>query len=237
MSSIGTILSVAILTGAAALTLAPTTVSAQECRTDPYPGINWSSCAKRNLMLSGSDFSKGSLAEADLSFTDLRDSNFVGTNLTKAKLIRTWMAGSNAEGANFSKVEAYRSDFQKVRANDANFTSAELERSNFSKAELNNARFEKAELGRSNFDGAVLTGASFAFANLARADLTKAEFKGPLNFQSAFFFLTRIEGVDLSSSIGLDQHQLNVACGDRRTKLPAGLTLPESWPCGDREMD
>ena len=185
-------------------------------------------------MLSGSDFSKGSLAEADLSFTDLREFEFCRYQSRQGEAFRTWMAGSNAEGANFSKVEAYRSDFQKVRANDANFTGAELERSNFSKAELNNAPFEKAGTRQVvDFDGAVLTGASFAFANLARADLTKAGFNGPLNFRvpSSFSPASREW---ICPPDRLDQHQLNMACGDPH-ETAHRPELPESWPCPEKD--
>lgn len=207
-------------------------VSAQECRADPAPGINWNGCGKRNLMLGNSNFNKATLKEADLSFTDLRDSDFAGADLTKAKLIRTWLAGANVEGADFSKIEAYRAGFQKVKGKGANFSAAELERSDFSDADLAGASFSKAELSRANFNNAVLSSTDFSYANLARADLSSAQIKGDLNFDNAFLFLTRVEGIDLSTSRGLDQGQIDIACGDERTKLPPRLVRPISWPCG-----
>ena len=70
-------------------------------------------------------------------------------------------------------------------------------------------------------------------ANLARADFRGATFTAPIDFDGAFFFLTRIEGLDLSKSTGLSQWQLNMACGDARTELPSGLTRPEDWPCSE----
>lgn len=222
---------------ALAAMLAATGASAQQCRADPAPGINWNGCGKRSLMLSGSNFERASLASADLSFTDLRDSNFNGADLTKAKLIRTWLGNAKASQANFSKIEAYRADFQKAQASGANFTAAELERSSFKDAELTGARFAKAELSRVDFGGATITGTDFAYANLARTDFTNAKFKGSLNFASAFFLFTRIEGVDLSAAKGLEQHQLDMACGDDKTRLPGSLTRPKQWPCGDDDSD
>ena len=47
----------------------------------------------------------------------------------------------------------------------------------------------------------------------------------------AFMFLTRIEGLDLSAAWGLQQAQIDLACGDTSTKLPAGLSAPAHWPC------
>jgi uncharacterized protein YjbI with pentapeptide repeats len=217
------------------VSLLPKSVVAQECRSEPSPGINWGGCGKRNLMLSGSDFTNASLAEADLSFTDLRDSVFKGADLEKAKLARAWLANAHAEKANFSKIEGYRADFQKMQAKGASFAGAELQRANFTGADLEGVSFEKAELSRVIFDKAVLTRSRFSFTNLARADFTDAIFEGPLDFSSAFLFLTKIQGVDLSQATGLEQHQLNMACGDAKTKLPAGLSTPTSWPCGDTD--
>jgi uncharacterized protein YjbI with pentapeptide repeats len=209
--------------------------AASDCRASPGPKVDWQGCTKKNLMLSSNDFSNGNLRDVDLSFTDLRDSNFNGTDFTKAKLIRTWFAGSKAQRADFEKIEAYRAGFQDVDATGAFFSSAELERSNFTGAMLAGADFSKAELSRAIFDKAEITGVNFSSANLARADFTKAKFAGGINFTDAFLSLTRLEGVDLSMSTGLDQHQLNIACGDAKTKLPKGMTMPLSWPCGETD--
>ena len=208
---------------------------ASDCRAMPAPGVDWKSCGKKNLMLTGSDFTGATLVEADLSATDLRDSNFAGANLSKAKMSRAWLGGSHAEKANFEKIEGYRAGFQKLQGSGASFAGAELTRANFEGADLTGVTFEKAELSRVVFDGAVLTGAKFGSANLARADFTKAKFEGPLDFSNAFLSLTRIEGVDLSASTGIEQHQLDMACGDAKTKLPGGLNVPQSWPCADKD--
>ena len=56
-------------------------------------------------------------------------------------------------------------------------------------------------------------------------------FEGPLNFTDAFLFLTRFEGLDLSAATGLQQMQIDLACGDDKTKLPEGLKVPATWPC------
>jgi len=227
---------VACLTmGAASLFLGNSTAEAGNCRNTPASGIDWTGCAKKNLMLSGSDFSHGNLAEADLSATDLRDSDFTGANLSKAKVSRAWLGGAHAEKANFEKIEGYRTGFQKISAKGASFAGAELQRANFEGADLTGVSFEKAELSRVVFDKAILTGTSFGSANLARADLSNAVFEGALDFSNAFLSLTRIEGVDLSSSIGIEQHQVDMACGDGKTKLPQGLTVPQSWPCANKD--
>jgi hypothetical protein len=39
--------------------------------------------------------------------------------------------------------------------------------------------------------------------------------------------------VDLSQAHDLTQVQVDMACGNDQTKLPAGLTMPSHWPCAE----
>jgi uncharacterized protein YjbI with pentapeptide repeats len=204
---------------------------AADCRADPEPEVDWSACSKKNLMLGGSNFTGANFRDADLSYTDMRETNLTAAVLEKATMIRTWFTGARMEKANFARVEAYRSSFQKVVAKGASFASAELQRAAFDGADLSYASFEKADLSRASFDETVLSGASFAYANLSRADLSKASVAGTIGLDRAFMLLTRIEGLDLSRATGLDQSQIDMACGDAKTRLPEGLAAPASWPC------
>lgn len=220
-------LSVAGLLGLAAIRAQ----AAGDCRSEPAPGINWQECEKRLLMLGGSDFKDAKLFSTDLTATDLRNTNLVGADLEKAKLVRASLAGAKAKGTRFARIEAYRTDFSGIVADEASFEGAELQRSNFAEAKLSNANFSKADLARSQFDGAELAGSRFPLANLARTDFRGATFSGPVDFDRAFFFLARIEGADLTGATGLVQWQLDMACGDDSTALPAGLSKPAQWPC------
>ncbi|MBD9371442.1 pentapeptide repeat-containing protein [Rhizobium sp. ARZ01] len=215
----------------ALVTAAAPAARAADCSSSPEPGIDWSECSKRALMLEGSDFRGANLTGADLMLTDLSRTNMNGANLEKASLARAWFTGATAEKANFNRIEGFRTGFDKVSAAGATFASAELQRASFKGANLTGVDFEKAELGRADFSGAVLTGVRFPYANLSRADLSKAIFEGGLDLSHAFLFLTRIEGLDLSSSTGLEQEQIDLACGNASTRLPAGFTAPPTWPC------
>lgn len=206
-------------------------MASNDCRTAPEPGINWQDCDKKLLMLGQSDLSGANLLGANFTSTDLKGSNLEKANLEKAILVRASLAGSMAKGARFARIEAYRTNFSRIDAAGTTFQSAELQRSNFQQAKLADTDFTKADLGRSQFDKAELGGSHFALTNLARADFRGATFSGPVDFERAFFFLTRIEGVDLSKATGLTQWQLDMACGDDQTLLPAGLKKPEGWPC------
>lgn len=207
------------------------TASAANCSASAAPGVDWTDCAKKVIILSGSDLNGATLVGVDFTSTDLRDTNLMAANLEKATLVRASLAGSKAEGAKFDRIEAYRTNFSGMRAQGATFASAEMQRSNFTDAVLVNVDFTKAELGRADFTGADITGTRFALANLARADLSKAKFTGPIDFADSFFFLTRIEGVDLSAATGLAQWQIDMSCGDANTRLPSGLAVPATWPC------
>ncbi|WOS61367.1 pentapeptide repeat-containing protein [Sinorhizobium fredii] len=205
--------------------------AAADCKSLPGPGADWQDCNKRQLMLGGSDLKGGNLVDTDFASTDLNGADLTAANLEKATLVRASLAGAKADKANFSRVEGYRGDFSGISAEGALFVSSELQRADFTGARLTGADFEKAELGRANFGKAVVTGTRFSVANLSRADLSGAVFEGPIDFDRAFLFLTRIEGLDLSAAKGLTQDQVDLACGDAATKLPAGLTAPDKWPC------
>jgi len=201
------------------------------CRADAGPEVNWADCKKRMLMLKDSNFEKAKMAEADLSNSDFSRSKLVGADLTKAAIIRTSFVKADLSNASLLKVEGYRSDFGSVVATQTKFTMAEMQRANFTDATLVGADFTKAELGRAVFKGAELGDTHFAMANLARASFKSASMKGPVDFANAFLFLTRFEGVDLSQATGLKQDQIALSCGNSKTKLPQGLTVPVEWPC------
>lgn len=223
------ILSLSML--AAALVVSPFQAAADDCRSAPMARIDWQNCDKKLLMLGGSDLTGAKLGGADFSTTDLSNATLAEADLEKAKLIRATLSGATAHGTSFARVEAYRTDFSRLNADKATFESAELQRSNFSGAQLADVNFTKADLGRSQFDGAEVGGSRFSLANLARADFRKASFSKPVDFDRAFFFLTRIENLDLSASTGLTQWQVDLACGNDKTMLPSGLNKPKTWPC------
>ncbi len=204
---------------------------AMQCQSYPAAGMDWHECDKSNLMLGSSDLSGANLFDTDFTSTDLREVNLAGANLEKATLVRSSLAGAKADKASFARIEGYRTNFSGMTAVGASFASAEIQRADFRGANLTGADFQKAELGRADFGKAVITATKFPMANLARADLRDALFEGPIDFTGAFLFLTRIEGVNLTTATGLEQWQVDQACGDAKTKLPGGLSAPSSWPC------
>ena len=99
-------------------------------------------------------------------------------------------------------------------------------------ADLSNTCVKDHDLRGANFDGANATlmcmsfadfrgtsfrGTQLAGANLAGAKMDGADMTGALTSATSFL------GTDLRKAKGLTQTQLDVACGDARTRLPRGL--------------
>ena len=145
-------------------------------------------------------------------------------------LMRARLWDADLRGAQLVKTIASRADFSRANLEGADLTKSEMSRAVLEQANLRGADLKKAEFSRAHFAGADLTNASFNFANVARTEFNGAKLDG-VDMAGAYTYLMRIEGTDLSATRGLTQDQLDIACGDDRTKLPAGLAVPPDWPC------
>jgi hypothetical protein len=85
-------------------------------------------------------------------------------------------------------------------------------------SDLIGAKLKGEDLKGSNFRGALLIA-----ADLREADMRMSDFIGT-DLRDA-----DLSGAKLTGSIFLTQAQVNSAKGDRHTKLPAGLRIPEHW--------
>lgn len=109
----------------------------------------------------------------------------------------------------------------------AHLRVARIAGANLAGADLSEADLISADLGRTDLTGADLTN-----ANLIRASLVGATLKGA-RFEGAILTRTHIEDTDLTNVIGLTQLQIQLACGNANTKLPAGLSVK---PCLEGEL-
>jgi hypothetical protein len=104
-------------------------------------------------------------------------------------------------------------DFQLVGAplQGLSFRDSLLDGINLNRANLNDADLAGVKLrtGRNGVP-ATLKGAQLQNANLANAEFDR----------------TDLAGTNLSGARGLDQNQLNHACGDKDTRVPPGLSVP-----------
>ena len=202
------------------------------CSDKPEPGVDWTKCQKMRLVLRGEDLSKAQFERVNLGSTDLMEANLAGAMMVNANLQRTRLKEANLQSADLTKAQGGRANFEEANLAGAILSKAELPRTNFTEANLTDTDLSKAEFGRTVFDGADLTGADLTYANISRAHVVDAKRAG-VNLTGAYTLLARFEGTDLSETVGLSQEQLEIACGDGDTQIPADLTPPESWPCGD----
>ena len=124
----------------------------------------------------------------------------------------------------------YRARFDEAEFRGTYLAKSELARATFVAALIDRVDWSRAELGRADFSRARLSDVNFEFSNLARAHFSEAKLSA-VDFKGAWTFLTRFEDVDLGRVVNLTQDQLDIACGNDKTRLPAGLARPESWPC------
>lgn len=89
--------------------------------------------------------------------------------------------------------------------------------------DLSGAKFDGARLVMMCMSYADFSGASFRNADLAGANLAHAKLNGA-DFSGANLSITSFKGTDLSKTTGLTQAQLDMACSDKDTKTPKGLT-------------
>lgn len=128
-----------------------------------------------------------------------------GQSCAGCNLFQADLAYRDAHGMNLSKSRLRQSDLSLATYTGVNFSNANMSISN-----MFGARFNRCNFAGANLSQASAVGTYFGSSNLAGANLTGANFSG----------------ADLSLAHGLNQMQLNRACGDHTTRLPAGKTIP-----------
>ena len=105
---------------------------------------------------------------------------------------------------------------------------------NLKGADLSNTCVKEHDLHGANFDGANASMMCMSFANFSNAsfrgtDLSAANLAGAkmdgADLTGAKTSITSFLGTDLTKTKGLTQAQLDIACSDEKTKLPAGLKI------------
>ena len=200
------------------------------CSDEPKAKVDWSGCEKQRLIMGKANLQGAKLSGTQFDGSDFAQANLAGADLSKSSLDRVRLSGADLAGANMVQATAYRTNFSAAKLVGADLSKAELIRANFKSADLTNANLERAELLRITLEGATLTGANLTSTDLSRATLGKAKLGGT-KFAHARMFQARLEDADLTAAVGLTQAQLDTACGNAQTRLPAGLKPPSSWPC------
>jgi uncharacterized protein YjbI with pentapeptide repeats len=101
----------------------------------------------------------------------------------------------------------------------ADLTNQCVKGGNLSGADFDDARLVLACMSNANFRSASFRHADLSGANLANSRLDDADLSG------ANLSITSIKGTDLTRAKGLTQAQLDQACGDGATRVPAGMIV------------
>lgn len=137
--------------------------------------------------------------------------------VTKLTLIPVSYA--SPDRAAVDSIKAGNHDCPHCDLRGADLTNTCVKKGNVEGALFDNAKLVLMCMSYADFKGASFKGADMAGANLAHAIVDGADFTG------ATLDITSIKGTDLRFARGLTQNQLNAACGDADTKVPAGMTV------------
>ena len=146
-------------------------------------------------------------AERDVTATRVRG----GASCAGCDLFQISLAYQSIAGRNFAGARIRQADLSLATADGARFRGANMSLTNFF-----GARLSSADLSDTNLEGATFVGAYLGGVRFTGAALTGANFSG----------------AEMADAVGLTQAQLNTACGDATTTLPAGMTIPA---CGNNQ--
>ena len=105
---------------------------------------------------------------------------------------------------------------------------------NLAGADLTNTCVKAHNLTGANFDGATAVLMCMSYANFSNATFRKTDLSGAnlahadldgADLSGAVMTITSLKGTDLTRTKGLTQGQLDAACGDAETRVPAGLKV------------
>ena len=154
-----------------------------------------------------------SLFRARLPAADLRDAVLIKADLREAVLTK----------ANLSKADLSEADL-----NEATLFQADLREADLREADLSGANLREADLRGANLVWADLSGANLVWADLSGANLFQADLRGA-DLLEADLIGANLRAADLRGARFLTQGQINNTTGDKDTKLPEGLTMPQRW--------
>lgn len=204
----------------------------------PLTGIDLSPHAPVQTYLEHVQLPGAQLFNANLSNTDLAGANLYGASLIQAKLsgatlncanVRSVLICADLRKANLTLAQLDQAQMQDVLLAGSNLQGANLTSANLLEADAHGANFDGAKLVNAQMVNANFTAASFRDADLRGADLLGANFTDAV-LNGANLAGASLTGTDRINPIrGLTQEQLDQACTDRTTVVPANLLAP--GPC------
>jgi uncharacterized protein YjbI with pentapeptide repeats len=182
----------------------------------------------REANLRGAHLEGARLEGANLRRSDLRDATLQNARLTQSDL-----QGARLVGAKLTGADLYRSDLRGVSLRETRMPRAKMVSADLRGADLKGARMLGSQLAKANLAGADLRGAKLKLVNFQGTDLRGADLRGADLYRTKLFG-ANLGGADLREVTHLRQWQIDQACLDGKTRLPAKIERPASRPerCG-----
>ena len=181
-------------------------------------GANFTDATLEGANFTGATLEGAVLANTTLGGAVLRDADLTGATLRGANF-----TGANLEGAVFRDADLTRASLVGAFLRDADLAGAVLRY-----ADLEGALLVGGDLRDADLEGALLVGANLIGANLTNASLRGANLTDVI-LRDADLGNADLRGANLVHTLpsgAISQQQLNRACGDDSTILPAGLIIP-----------
>lgn len=129
------------------------------------------------------------------------------------------VASLEPDQAAVASIRSGKHDCPHCQLQGADLTNQCVKHGNLEGADFDRAKLVLMCMSFADFRGATFRGTDLSGANLAHAILDDAD------LTNADLTIASIKGTDLRHAIGLTQHQLDEACGDADTKVPAGMEV------------
>ena len=158
---------------------------------------------------------------------------------------RISLRGFDASHATLTSAYLPNVDLRGARLHDALLLGADLSNADlgpyppatdYARRVLGNRWDLRTDLRNADLTGAALTGANFSFALLLDAKLVDADLRRA-NFAGADLTGADLSGAALTGATNLTAAQLNSACGNCRTVLDHGYTIPECPPRDELDVE
>ena len=130
------------------------------------------------MSLNFADLSGADLSRSNLRQTELIGAKLVKTNLNNANLSNVRLIEANLSGASLNKVDLSGADLNKSNLSRVNIRQADLSGADLISSDFSGADLSEANLTGSNFSGAYLVGVNLIRANLTGAYLIWTDLSG-----------------------------------------------------------
>ncbi|AFZ55652.1 pentapeptide repeat-containing protein [Anabaena cylindrica FACHB-243] len=182
----------------------------------------------RSANLSGASLRAANLQAANLYKANLQQATLKAANLSGAKLFLANLQGAKLGKTNLQLAGLTAANLQGANLNGANLQGANLNAAKLQQTDIYFANLSEASLTEADLQQANLMGANLCKAILDEADLSWANLMGA-NLAGAHLCDVKLTGTILTGAKNLELEQINMTWGDRTTRLPDYIEIPESW--------